>query len=90
MIRLSDSITFESRSEIEELLEVISKYVKQNPAEKNNEVLKRFYYLLDDMDMCWQGSMLKTPHNCTKYKFGAIINKKWKNKKSMTNTQKND
>lgn len=53
MIRLSDSITFESRSEIEELLEVISKYVKQNPAEKNNEVLKRFYYLLDDMDMCW-------------------------------------
>ncbi len=53
MKRLSDHILFEYRSEIEELLEVIDKYVKQNPSEKNNEVLKRFYYLLDDMDMCW-------------------------------------
>lgn len=48
-----DKIQFESRSEIENILEAISKYVKQNPKEKKNEDLKRFYSLLDLMDMEW-------------------------------------
>ncbi len=53
MKRLSDQILFEDRSEIEELLKVIEKYVKQNPSEKNNEKLKRFYYLLEEMNWTW-------------------------------------
>jgi hypothetical protein len=32
---------------------VIDKYVKQNPAEKENKTLERFFDLLDVMDMEW-------------------------------------
>ena len=48
-----DTIQFEARYEIRELMEVIDKYVKQNPNEKNNETLKRFFDCLDTMDMSW-------------------------------------
>lgn len=48
-----DTIQFESRAEIRELMKVIDKYVKQNPAEKNNKTLERFFDLLDVMDMEW-------------------------------------
>ena len=53
MRRSSDQITFESSSEIEELMEVIAKYVKQNPSEKDNDILKRFYYLLEELTFIW-------------------------------------
>ena len=53
MKRDMDSIQFESRTEIQALMEAIAVYVKQNPKEKQNEVLKRFFSLLDMMDMEW-------------------------------------
>lgn len=48
-----DTITFESRSEIQELMKVIDRYVKQNPEEKENTILERFFDLLDIMEMEW-------------------------------------
>lgn len=48
-----DTIQFESRTEIRKLMEVVDKYVKQNPTEKNNKTLERFFDLLDVMDMEW-------------------------------------
>ena len=53
MKRNMDTIQFESRYEIEELMKVIDKYVKQNPEEKENSELKRFFDLLDAMHMEW-------------------------------------
>ena len=44
---------FEYRYEVQELMKVIDKYVKQNPAEKENKTLERFFDLLDVMDMEW-------------------------------------
>ena len=38
---------------LQELMKVIDKYVKQNPAEKENKTLERFFDLLDVMDMEW-------------------------------------
>lgn len=46
-------IQFEYRYEVQELMKVIDKYVKQNPAEKENKTLERFFDLLDVMDMEW-------------------------------------
>ncbi len=48
-----DKIQFEYRAEIQELMKVIDKYVKQNPSEKENKTLERFFDLLDVMDMEW-------------------------------------
>lgn len=48
-----DTITFESRSEIQELMKVIDRYVKQNPEEKENKTLERFFDLLDIMELEW-------------------------------------
>ena len=48
-----DKIQFEYRYEVQELIKVIDKYVKQNPAEKENKTLERFFDLLDVMDMEW-------------------------------------
>lgn len=48
-----DKIQFDDRREIENIMEAISKYVNQNPEERNNKTLKRFYSLLDLMDMEW-------------------------------------
>ena len=50
-----DKIQFEYRYEVQELMKVIDKYVKQNPAEKENKTLERFFDLLDVMDMEWEG-----------------------------------
>lgn len=47
------SIEFDHRYEIRELMEVIDRYVKQNPKEKGNKILERFFDLLDGMDMEW-------------------------------------
>ena len=48
-----DKIQFEHRYEIQELMNVIDKYVKQNPDEKNNKILEEFFNKLDAMDMSW-------------------------------------
>lgn len=53
MKQIGDKVQFEYRSEIHDLMKVIDEYVKQNPEEKNNETLKRFFDLLDVMDMTW-------------------------------------
>ncbi len=53
MKRDCDKIIFDELKEVECLLDVISKYVEQNPKEKNNETLKRFYYFLEDMEFTW-------------------------------------
>lgn len=48
-----DKIQFESRSEIQNVMDVINKYVEQNPKEKRNETIARLYDLLDVMHMEW-------------------------------------
>jgi len=47
------SIEFEYRYEVQELMRVIDKYVSQNPKEKENRTLERFFDLLDVTDMEW-------------------------------------
>lgn len=48
-----DTIQFESRAELHELMKMVDQYVKQNPKEKQNKTLERFFDLLDAMDMEW-------------------------------------
>lgn len=48
-----DKIEFESRREVQEIMKVIDKYISQNPSEKDNDILKEFFNLLDVMDMTW-------------------------------------
>ena len=48
-----DKICFEYRDEVQEMRRIISRYLEQNPEEKNNETLTRFSKLLDQMDMEW-------------------------------------
>lgn len=48
-----DTIQFESRAELGELIRVIEKYVDAYPKEKDNKTLKEFYNLLDVMEMEW-------------------------------------
>lgn len=53
MQKILDKIQFEYRSEIQELINVIEKYVDAYPKEKDNNTVKEFYDLLDAMDMEW-------------------------------------
>lgn len=53
MKQVDDKIEFESKREIEELMKVVDKYVGQNPDEKDNQILKQFFTILDYMDMVW-------------------------------------
>ena len=53
MKKSNDTIQFESRAELAALMNVLSKDVKQNPAEKDNRTLKEVYNLLDIMEMEW-------------------------------------
>ena len=48
-----DTIIIESRREIEELMDMVAKYIEQNPKEKNNNTLQRFWDILDVMHMEW-------------------------------------
>lgn len=48
-----DTIQFESRAEIRELIRVIEKYVDAYPKEKDNKTVKELYNLLDVMEMEW-------------------------------------
>lgn len=47
------TITFENRDEIQELLNVIDRYVKLNPKEIENKILEEFYVLIEMMDYEW-------------------------------------
>lgn len=53
MKRSLDTIQFEYRKEINDLMKVIDRYVKDHPEEKKNETLHQFFNLLDVMDMEW-------------------------------------
>lgn len=53
MKRNLDTLQIESRTEIGELMKMTSKYVEQNPAEQDNHTIKRFWDLLEVMDMEW-------------------------------------
>lgn len=53
MTKEMDTIRFESREELQKLMKVIDTYVKQNPAEKKNKTLERFFTLIDIMEMEW-------------------------------------
>lgn len=48
-----DKIQFEERSEIREMMKMVEIYTEQNPEEKENETISRFYELLDVIEMCW-------------------------------------
>lgn len=49
----TDKIIFESRREIQELMKIVDRYVQQNPEEKDNKTLERFFDLLEVMHMEW-------------------------------------
>lgn len=48
-----DSIQFESRAEVGEIIRVLEKYVDAYPKEKDNKTVKEMYNLLDVMEMEW-------------------------------------
>lgn len=48
-----DTIQFESRAELGELLRMIEKYMEQNPKEKDNQTVRQLYNYLDVMEMEW-------------------------------------
>ena len=52
MTRYADTIQFEKRKEVRDLLKVAEKYKKQNPDEKNQS-LERLVECLEEMDLCW-------------------------------------
>ncbi len=52
MKRDVDKIQFESRREIENIMEVINKYKEQNPKEEN-ETAEQLYNQLEVMHMTW-------------------------------------
>lgn len=47
------SVEFEYRSEVQELIKVIGKYIEAYPEEKDNATIKELYGMLDVMDMEW-------------------------------------
>lgn len=53
MKRTMDTIKFDYRYEVQELMKMIDKFIKQNPSERNNKVLENFFDLLDAMDLEW-------------------------------------
>lgn len=54
MIRdTGDTIRFESRAELGEIIRMIEKYADAYPQDRNNETIKRLYNLLDVMEMEW-------------------------------------
>lgn len=53
MKRSLDTIKFENRYEVTDLMGIMEKYIEQNPEEKNNVTLERFLNLLDVIDMEW-------------------------------------
>lgn len=48
-----DTIQFESRQELKEMMRAGDKLVMLSPEEKSNKTLERFLDLLESMDMEW-------------------------------------
>ena len=48
-----DKIEFEQRQEVEEVMKVIDKYVKEKGGEKENKRVEGLFELVDVMDMEW-------------------------------------
>jgi len=53
MKRIMDTIQFESRAEVGEIIKVLEKYVDAYPEEKENSTVKELYNLIDVMEMEW-------------------------------------
>lgn len=53
MKRIMDKVQFEYRAEVQEMMNVLEKYVDAYPKEKDNQTVKQFYNFLDVMDMEW-------------------------------------
>lgn len=53
MKQKNDTIQFESRAELGELIKMIERYLEAYPEEKDNEFIKDFYGKLDLMEMIW-------------------------------------
>ena len=49
------------------------KYVKQNPAEKENKTLERFFDLLDVMDMEWYSGDGRRSFSCSNFEKALLI-----------------
>ena len=47
------SIEFESKAEVETVLNVLSAYMEQHPAENDEPAVRQLYEYLDVMDMSW-------------------------------------
>lgn len=47
------SIEFESKTEVENIMQAIEKYMQQNPEEKENTDLQQLFNYLEVMDMSW-------------------------------------
>lgn len=48
-----DTIQFESRAEVGEIIRVLEEYIDAYPKEKDNQTVKELYHLLDVMEMEW-------------------------------------
>ena len=53
MKRKMSNIEFETRDEVEELMDILEKCLIANPEMEDNNVWKTFYDLLDTLDMAW-------------------------------------
>lgn len=53
MIKLNDSIQFESRRELEDLMVALATYVKEHKKDSEAETAQEMYDKLDVMHMCW-------------------------------------
>lgn len=50
MKQINGTLEFESLAELEEM---VTKYIRAYPAEKDNAIIKDFYYKLELMEMTW-------------------------------------
>ena len=53
MKQINGTLEFESPAELEEMMEMVTKYISAYPAEKDNAIIKDFYYKLELMKMTW-------------------------------------
>lgn len=53
MKQVGDKIQFESRAELGAVLQMMEQYFKEHPEAKKTENLKRFFDLIDYMEMVW-------------------------------------
>ena len=53
MKQMNDTLQFESRAELQEMMEMVTKYIRAYPADKDNAIVRDFYYKLELMEMTW-------------------------------------